>query len=335
MKKGLVYKYVFGKEQGGDFTADALPASRMRQFFVLLRSRFGVLFRASLLCAPFWLPLLAWDMLCGWYVGELTQGMTVAERFSYLLNLTLLQYGTDALLLGLALVGASGVFYVCRRLCWGQHVKILGDFFNGVKNSGKQFFTIGLVLGAFCGLMKYLSSVALLTMTEDNSFAWTVAVCLCVTAVVIATAIAVLACGQASLYNVSARKLLLNSTIMTFKKLFKSLLIVTATILPFIVAWMLPWVLSQLIVCCVLIVCGLSCAALAQTEFCLDVFDELINKRDYPDFVNMGLRGGKSYLQAQGANGSTTTNANGNDAEQGVNLPEVVERTPSDDEPTA
>ncbi len=301
MKKGLVYKYVFGKEQSGDFTADALPVSRKQQFFVLLRSRFGVLFRVNLLCAPFWLPLLAWDMLCGWYVGEITQGMSVAERFSYLINLTLLQYGTDALLLGLAFVGLSGLFYVCRRLCWGQHIKPFGDFIKGIKNGGKQFFVIGLALGVFCGLMKYLSSVALLTMTEDNSFAWTLAVCLCAVAVVISTTIAVLACGQASLYNVSMRKLLLNSVIMTFKRLFRSLLVVLATILPFVVAWLLPWVLSQLIVCCVLVVCGLSCAVLAQTELCLDIFDTMINKRDYPDFVNMGLRGGKSYLQVQGA----------------------------------
>lgn len=297
MKKGFVYKMVFGKQKSDDFTSDNLPVTRRQQFFALFKSRFGIFFRANLLCAPFWVLLLVWDMLAAGYVDTFTQNMSAAEKFSHLINLTLLRYGTDSILLGLASVGLAGVFYLARKLCWGQPVKVFHDFIDGIKRSWKQFFLIGLLLGLFVTLMEYLISVCALTMSADNAFLWTTAICLCYVAMIIALIIAMFAFAQASLYNVTTFKLFLNSFALTFKKLLSSLGVVCITAVPMIVCWFLPWALAKLIVLCLALTVGICYAVAVQTEFCLYVFDRYINAKEYPDFVGMGLRDGKSFLE--------------------------------------
>lgn len=317
MKKGLIYKIIYGKDKEKDFSKEDLPKTRRKQTLLILKTRFSLLFKANLYAALFWLPLIVWDLICGWYIGEFTSGMEVSEKFSYLINLTLLRYGTDAVLSGIASVGLAGVFYVARRIFWGFPVKVGADFIKGLKNSYKQFFGIGFILGAFIGVMEYFSSFSLLTMTSDNSFIWTVSASLCVAAEIIACISAFIACGLASLYNIKFSRLITSSIIITFKKLFSALGVFLITILPFGVLWALPWVITKLLAGILIITVGLGYSVMVQTAFCLNAFDIYINKTDYPDFVAMGLSGGKNFSQA-------TSGEN-----DGADTGNVAENTPS------
>lgn len=299
MKKGFVYKLIYGKGNTEDFDRDKLPTNRASQLFVIFRTRFNALLITNLLCGLFWLPLLAWDLYSGWAVGEFVQGMEPAEHFSHLINLSLFQYGVDALLMMVAFIGLSGAFYVIRRLFWGQPVKSSADFFKGVKDSWKQFALIGLVVGLIVLFLQYFASTALLTMTEANSFLWTVSICLCCIAGVLLLAITAMACAQSSLYNVKFGKLISNSAVLTFKKLLTSLGVCILSVLPFVVCWYLPWIIAKLVVACVVLTVGIYYAVSVQTAFCLNVFDKFINKTDYPDFVELGLRGGKNVLDLE------------------------------------
>lgn len=323
MKKGIIYKLIYGKGHTEDFNSEKLPSNRAKQFFVILRTRFGLLFRANLLCAPFFIPLMVWDLLSGWFVGEFVADLTVSEHFSHLINLSLLQYGVDALFMALAFVGLAGLFYVTRRIFWGQPVKIISDFFKGVKDSYKQFFFLGLILGLFLGLMQYLISFASLTMTEDNSLIWSISVCFCVVAAVLAVMISMIACGQASLYKVGFGKLLVNSAVLTFKKLLTSFSVFFLSVGPLIICWFLPWLLARIIACLVLFTAGLCWAIAMQTAFCLSVFDRYINKISYPDFVALGLKDGKNAIEAEG---SLTEDGRANNVEdESENCGEVLE----------
>ncbi len=299
MKKGIIYKLIYGKGHSEDFNSDKLPSNRAKQFFVILRTRFGLLFRANLLCAPFFVPLMVWDLLCGWFVGEFVADLSISEHFSHLINLSLLQYGVDALFMALAFVGLSGLFYVTRRIFWGQSVKIVSDFFKGVKDSYKHFIFLGLILGVFLGLMQYFISFASLTMTDNNALVWSISICFCVIASVLAAMISMLACGQASLYKVGFGKLLVNSSVLTFKKLLTSFSVFFLSVGPLIVCWFLPWLLARIIACLVLFTAGLCWAIAMQTAFCLSVFDSYINKISYPDFVALGLKDGKNAIEAE------------------------------------
>lgn len=310
MKKGLIYKIIYGKDKEKDFSKEDLPKTRRQQVFLILKTRFALLFKANLYAALFWLPLIVWDLICGWYVGEFTSGMEVSEKFSYLINLTLLRYGTDAILLGIAAVGLAGVFYVARRILWGFPVKVGSDFLKGIKNSYKQFFGIGFFLGAIIGIMEYFSSFSLLTMTSDNSFVWTVSSSLCVAVEIIACISAFIACGLASLYNIKFSKLIVSGIMLTFKKLFSALGVFCVTVLPFAVLWALPWVITKLLAGILIITVGLGYSVMVQTAFCLNAFDVYINKTDYPDFVAMGLSGGKNFAEIESEKGDDINSDN-------------------------
>lgn len=309
MKKGFVYNLLFGKGRSTDFSSADLPKNRLQQFVFVLKTRFGILFKANLLSALFFLPLLSWDLICGWYVGKFTEGMDTQQQLAYLFNLTLLRFGTDAVLFAIAAVGLAGLFYVVRRLCWGQSVKLFDDFGRGIKTAWKQFALVGFLSGCVVALLRYFADFAVFTMTASNSFVWTVAVILCVTATAIVVQTAMFAFAQASLYNVSATKLLLNSLILTFKRLFSSLGVIAATVLPVVACYLLPWLFAKLVACCLLLTVWLCIAVTGQTTFCLGVFDVFVNKRDYPNFVSMGLADGKSFFEVQHSANGASTNA--------------------------
>lgn len=323
MKKGFVYKLIYGKGNAEDFDSNKLPSNRARQLFVIFRTRFNALLITNLLCGLFWLPLLAWDLYSGWAVSEFVQGLETAEHFSHLINLSLFQYGIDSLLLAVAFIGLSGAFYVIRRLFWGQPVKPSADFFKGVRDSWKQFALIGFVVGLIVLFLQYFASTALLTMNNENSFFWTVSICLCCVASLLLLCITAMACAQSSLYNVKFGKLVGNSAILTFKKLLTSLCVCIISILPFVVCWYLPWIIAKLVVACVVLTVGIYYAVSVQTAFCLSVFDKYINKTDYPDFVNLGLRGGKNILELDSVEQEDATSENNDDTLD--NLPVFVD----------
>ena len=301
MKKGFVYKWVFGKGRDDDFDERSLPKNRFRQFCFVFRTRFGVLLKANLLCALFVLPLCVWDTICGWFVADFIKDMTAAQQMSALINLSLLRYGTDALLCVLAAVGLGGMYYVVRRLCWLQSVKVTSDFFRGVKNGWKQFAVTGLVYGIGTGLLRYLRSFSLLTLTEDNSFAWTVSVVLTVVAEVLLVCVSLFAMFEAALYNVRTGKLFTSGAILTFKRLFSTLGIALVALTPVAIWFVLPWGFLQIVGMCVVAVVGICYAVTVQTVYCLGVFDVFVNAVQYPDFVGKGL------ASASGETSGTTT----------------------------
>ena len=289
MKKGFVYNLVFGKESKKDFSLSDLPKNRAQQFVFVFKTRFGVLFRANLLCALFLLPLCLWNTICGWYVADIVKDMTAAEQMSRLINLTLLRYGTDAVLCALASAGLSGMYYLVRRICWGQSVKVVADFFAGVKNSGAQFATVGFVYGALTALFNYLFNFSLLTASANHAFVWVVAQVLTIVAQVLITLIALFCFALSSLYNVKTGKLMVSGAVLAFKRLFSGLGIAVVSLLPTAIWFVLPWGFLQIIGLCVVTIIGVCYSVTVQTVFCLGVFDVFINKMQYPDFVGKGL----------------------------------------------
>ena len=72
-KKGLVEQVVLGKVKDKDFTVNDLPANRFQLFRFLMRNKLRQLYCNHLLSALFFIPLLAWAVLCISYT-DLTFG---------------------------------------------------------------------------------------------------------------------------------------------------------------------------------------------------------------------------------------------------------------------
>lgn len=312
-KQGIIARLVVGKKKESDLLVQDLPTTRLKLFKSLITTRFGLIFKANLLAALFWLPFIAWMFISAGYVQNVVQDFTAGEYFSHLIYLTLLQYGTLIPLYMLAFVGLAGIFYVVRRICWGQTVRIVSDFGKGIKDSWKQFLGLGLITGIINMLLQYVGNAALLLITESNSFACGLVVGLTAVIAIIYCVMLMFAFTQSSLYNLSFFTLIKNSVILTFKRLWRSLLICFLSLLPILIFICMPWVFLQIIGACVAIVIGIGFMALTQTVYCHGVFDDFINKKDYPDFVGIGLSGGKmpEEIQAQKEPSAVLPDGNG------------------------
>lgn len=292
-KRGIIERLVMGKRRDKDFTEDDLPSTRFKQFKFVFRTRFGIIFRANLLAALFCLPLLTWSLIASGYVADYTAELSVTEYASELIYLSLLQYGTEIPLMMLAFCGLAGIFYVVRRLCWGQSVKIISDFGKGLKDSWKQFLLLGLITGTVNLAVRYIVNFSLLSMSASNVFLCSLALGAAVVFALIFFLILMFALCQSSLYTLSFLRLLKNSAVLAFKRLFRGLGILLLSLAPVYIFALLPWAFVKIIGCCLAVVFSIGFAVTVQTVFCHGVFDVFINAKSYPDFVGVGLAGGK------------------------------------------
>lgn len=298
MKKGLIYKLIYGKGEKADFTSESLPKNRAGQFCYVFKKHFGKIFRINLLCGLFALPYLIWDYLLNGYVARVMKGLTVQEQFEQLLRMSLLQFGTEIPMIMLMFVGFAGTFYVIRKLCWGAPIRLINDFGKGIKQCYKQFLLLGFLTGVVNFAFNYLVNLNLLTVSREVEFVYIFALSLTVLATLILFVALVYAMAQSSLYNLSFFRLVKNSFILTFKRLFRSLGVCLLSVLPLLVFRFFPWAFMQIIGGCIVLVIGIGYAVTMQTVLCLSAFDVFINKKSYPKFVNLGLRSGLSYLEA-------------------------------------
>ena len=297
--RGIIKRLVFGKQREEDITEDDLPATRPKLFKFVLRTRLGIIFRVNMLAALFFLPFMVWDVLCGAYVSALVAKMSAAEYFSHLIYFSLLHYGTNIPLIMIGCVGLAGLLYVCRRICWGQSVKILSDFVTGIKQSWKQFIGLGLLTGIVLMLVNYVVPASLLTMTHDNTLGLSVGMALAVLFAVVWFVAMMFAFNASSLYNIPFGRLIISSFILTFKRLLRSLGVALLSLAPILIFMFMPWAFVQIIGYCVAFVFSLGFAAVMQTVYCHGVFDEFINKHSYPDYVRMGMAGEGGRIDAE------------------------------------
>ena len=297
MKKGFMYKMLYGNDKEQDYTLQQLPSTRTKQFFHIYKTAFGKLINVNMLTALFALPLIVWDLLASVYIGDFLKGMDLPTQFSYLLNMTLLQYGTEIPLIMLAAVGLAGAFYVIRKICWKAPVRLLKDFGKGIKDNYKHFLALGFIAGVVNMLANYFVDFSIYTLGESQ-FSSIFGLVSVVLLVILLLAVFMFAACQSTLYNLSFPNLITNSLSLTFRRLFTSCGVALLSWLPVILFQALPWVFLHIIGGCVTFVFSISFAVTMQTVYSHGVFDKHINQKQYPDFVGMGLSTGKSYFQA-------------------------------------
>lgn len=109
-KRGIIERLIVGKPKENDFTESDLPSTRWKQFKFVFKTRFGIIFRANMLAALFFLPFMVFDVVVGSYVADFVKGMTAQEHFSHLINLSLLQYASEIPMIILGFAGLRDCF---------------------------------------------------------------------------------------------------------------------------------------------------------------------------------------------------------------------------------
>ncbi len=164
-RKGIVARWLEGKERSEEYARSTLPTNRFSLFWDILKGRFGRLMLVNLLTLLFCLPLIAviaWRYLAitvqgtiGPFGSALGVGYPAVPNAAGLAEWTLLQsdlffFGMMVVASAIAAVGISGGMYIIRNLLWTEGVFVANDFWRGIK---RNYFNVLEALLVFTVLL--------------------------------------------------------------------------------------------------------------------------------------------------------------------------------------
>ncbi len=171
-KKGLVARWLIGKERSEDYARSTLPTSRWALFWDILKGRFGRLVLVNLLILLTALPVIAvivWRYLqIGGAGMSGAFGAGLGPSFPFIPDIA---GNAEAMILQSDLVffslfipagiiaglGISGGFYIIRNLIWTEGIFVANDFLRGIRRNfwnvleAVLIFTVVLFVGRIMG----------------------------------------------------------------------------------------------------------------------------------------------------------------------------------------
>lgn len=260
---------------------DPLPNTRREQLFYLLKTRWTDIVFSSIYLFIFFVPCLLWMMLFSRNVDNNIYNI-------------LTMYGVMIPLIMVFGLGVGGVLYSFKRMCYSEGANIHRDLFTGIKKNAKDF----LVLYFFIGLLYFLFHTALSIVTSSNLNNNVISVIqgLLIVSYIILLISLYFTQSQMVFYTGGFIKLSINSIKFTFGLIIKNLGMILLTLLPFFIFEFIEFVPNQNVVNITRWICiGVSGMfyfgfnLLMFLEYSISIFDESINKKQYPDLVRKGL----------------------------------------------
>lgn len=262
------------------------PFDRKEAFVKILKTEYNVLVKISLAALIFALPailVLAFCVAEMMLLGEINEGNASAlYEIQARMNMWLIPS------MAFFSVGASGVFYIVRRLCWGEDISFFKHLLHGIRSNAAQSVIAGVLATALIGGINYLSNILSLSSNLGSLF-WIISIIKIFLFLFIAILLLFQYCIIA-VYSDNMPKIIKNSLAFTVSSLPKSLGILFLMILPIILALLFSSVYWMYLILTVFMgVVGFGYAAVLFTLHSHSVFDKYINKAHFPDIYKKGL----------------------------------------------
>ena len=190
-KKGLVARWLEGKERSEEYARSTLPTSRWALFWDIFKGRFGKMILINLLVFVTFLPLIAilvWRNLsvaaqgmagpfgAGLGVGYPALPNVTGAAEAMVLNADLLFYGLLIPAMVLAGLGISGGMYIIRNLLWTEGIFVANDFARGIKRNFWNVTEAVLIFSVLLFVARTMGNLAdLLSVTGARYSGWLVA----------------------------------------------------------------------------------------------------------------------------------------------------------------
>ena len=190
-KKGLVARWLEGKERSEEYARSTLPTNRWSLFWDILKGRFGRLVLINLLMLVTFLPLIA--VIVWRIMGISAQGMigpygaglgvgypAIPELVGYaemnLFQADLLFFALFIPAGAIAALGISGGGYIIRNLIWTEGIFVANDFLRGIRRNYWNVLEAVLVLTVLLFIARTMGNLAdwLVAMGADGA-GWLIA----------------------------------------------------------------------------------------------------------------------------------------------------------------
>lgn len=174
-RKGLVARWLEGKERSEEYARSTLPTSRWGLFWDILKGRFGRMVITNLLVFVTILPLIAilvWRWLvigsqglAGPFGGGLGAGYPALPNIAgaaeqMMFQTDLLFYGLLIPAMAIAGLGISGGMYIIRNMIWTEGIFVANDFARGIKRNFWNVLEAVVIFSALLFLARTMGNLA-------------------------------------------------------------------------------------------------------------------------------------------------------------------------------
>ncbi len=307
-KKGLVARWLEGKERSEDYARSTLPTNRWSLFWDIFKGRFGKLVLVNLIMVVTILPLAAlivWRMLAlgvegtvGPYGAGLGVGYPILPELVGYAEMSMFQ--ADLLFFALfipagaiAALGISGGGYIIRNLIWTEGIFVTNDFLRGIRRNYWNVFEAVFVFTLILFIARTMGNLSdWLVALGVNGAGWLIA-----SKVMgyIFVALAILICFWMISLGISYKQgpwaLFRNAVVMTIGTFPQTVFFAALATFPIFITIFTTGFFS-IIMLLILILFGVSYALLVWLDYSQWAFDRFINP-------NMGIATGRGLYNKE------------------------------------
>ena len=317
-KKGLIARYLEGKERSEEYARSTLPTNRWQLFWDIFKGNFGKLVKVNLLMLLFFIPLALVTIMGILYLDSVGVtypfGANLAIGYPAMPSLQgvsewlkvqadLYMYIGIFLASIIAAVGLSGGMYVVRNMVWTEGIFVANDFWRGVKLNFKNalqtalfFCTVLLVTATLINFANFTLVTGVISKTQNVMLHISIVVSYIFLMLSAMMSLWMIALGVN--YNMSFLTLLRNSFLMTIGTLPQTVFFGAMAFIPFIIL-LFNSSFFMLIAVMMIILFALSYALLVWLDFAQWVFDKYLNPKIEGAKVGRGIynKDGASTLE--------------------------------------
>ena len=268
----------------------SLPTTYKQLFKFTYKTNLLLIFKISLMITLFAIPLL----LCLYIRTRIITGISEASAAEDLSkNIMSFQGWYGFVLLAAFIIfsiGVCGALYVMKKHIKNEGVIFMRDFFQGIKKNA--FGTMGLTLFYF-GILSILNYFINLFYFESEIPYYPILLVAFIIISIILYMMWVISISIYMTYTCPFFKLLKNSFLMMFAKLPLNLLSLVTTIAPFIIVWVIGFAPVLYGFTLAYVGIGFGNSILVISLINCYIFDELVNKKQFPEAYRKGLFNGE------------------------------------------
>lgn len=269
------------KSSKKDYTADDLPQTRKDVFFDCFKEHLSVLFRLGFLCFLFFIPIIILMLMYDGYVVNSIDALPeqTPEAISEVYYSANAVYGlVQVFAFALFFLLFSGVVQILRQLAWNEPLFFGDDFKRGLKSNALRFALSAFFLAGTSYMIKLNSGEV--TYYVFNAIY-----------IIVLLPIILWEMTQGVYYKVRTLESIKNALFCYLKTVPVTLLIVVLSAVPFwAVINFVPNFTVKYVVLLVLAAFYIVPLCLAWLLYACHIFDENINKENYPSIYRKGMR---------------------------------------------
>jgi len=309
--KGLVARWLEGKERSEDYARSTLPTNRWSLFWDILKGRFGKLVLTNLIVLVTFLPIIGlffWRYLTlmaqgaiGPYGSGLTIGYPAIPDITGVAEMT--KVGSDLFFFGLlipasaiAAIGISGGMYIIRNLIWTEGIFVANDFWRGVKRNYLNVLEAMLIFTVMLFLVRWVSNLCDFYQAipeAENTWLLVMSKVIGIILLVLLTMMTLWMISLGVNYRQGPWSLVRNSLIMTIGTLPQTVFFGAIALLPFLLMTFGVTFLTVLGAIFAILI-SFSFAMLVWMDYSQWAFDKFVNPK-------LGVKTGRGIYSKQGA----------------------------------